>query len=159
MSEPDFGTARRDVTPLVLRTILFLSAATLALYIPFKYLTQLHAVTGFYAILFPLSGLLAAAGVVLAIKPEAACDCSTMARIGGGGLAIGWMATGLMCTASLTEMVQEMPLGGSVAMVHMLAQHVVLSMAILSFAIAPAWTARSFGAQAPLPMKGDEAAR
>lgn len=158
MSEQDFGTGRRDVTPLVLRAILFLSAATLALYIPFKYLTQLHAVTGFYAILFPLSGLLAAAGIVLAVKPEAACDYSTMARIGGGGLAIGWMATGLMCTASLTEMVQEMPLGGSVAMVHMLAQHVVLSMAIFSFAIAPARIARAFGARASLSMKGDEAA-
>ncbi len=146
MSEPGSATARRDLTPLVLRAILFLSAATLALYIPFKYATQLHAVTGLYAILFPLSGLLAVGGMVLAVKPEAACDCSTMTRAGGGGLAVLWMATGLMCTASLTEMVREMPLGGTVAMVHMLAQHVVLSMAILGFAISPRQTARIFGA-------------
>ncbi len=146
MSEPGSATARRDLTPSVLRAILFLSAATLALYIPFKYATQLHAVTGLYAILFPLSGLLAAGGMVLAVKPEAACDCATMTRVGGGGLAVLWMATGLMCTASLTEMVSETPLGGTVAMVHMLAQHVVLSMAILGFAIFPRHTARIFGA-------------
>ncbi len=159
MSEQDFGTARRDVTPLVLRAILFLSAATLALYIPFKYATQLHAITGLYAFLFPLSGLLAAGGLVLAVKPEVACDCSTAMRIGGGGLAFGWMATGLMCTASLTEMIREMPLGGSIAMVHMLAQHVVLSMAIFALAVAPARTARMFGAPVPLPTKRAEAIR
>ena len=149
MSESVSGRFRRERRPFVLRALLFLSAASLALYIPFKYATQLHAITGLYAFLFPLSGLLAAAGIVLAVKPEAACDCSTMTRIGGGGLAMGWMATGLMCTASLTEMVKEMPLGGSIAMVHMLAQHVVLSMAILAFAIAPARTARMSGAPEP----------
>ena len=159
MSEPGSAKARRDLTPVVLRAILFLSAATLALYLPFKYATQLHAVTGLYAILFPLSGLLAIGGMVLAVKPEAACDCSTMTRIGGGGLAVLWMATGLMCTASLTETVREMPLGGTIAMVHMLAQHVVLSMAILAFAIAPQRTARMFGAPEPLLTKRAEAIR
>ncbi len=157
MSEPGSAQARRDLTPLVLRAILFLSAATLALYIPFKYATQLHAVTGLYAILFPLSGLLAVGGMLLAVKPQAACDCSAMTRIGGGALAALWMATGLMCTASLTEMFREIPIGGTVAMIHMLAQHVVLSMAILTFAIAPQQTARMFGA--PLTTKRAEAVR
>ena len=54
-------------------------------------------------------------------------------------------------------MVKEMPLGGTVAMIHMLAQHVVLSMTILGFAVAPARTARMFGA--PLPTKRAEAIR
>jgi len=159
MSEPGSAKARRDLAPFVLRAILFLSAATLALYIPFKYATQLHAVTGLYAILFPLSGLLAMSGMVLAVKPEAACDCSAMTRIGGGGLAVSWMATGLMCTASLTEMVSEVPLGGTVAMVHMLAQHVVLSMAILGFAIAPRQTAHMFGAPESILTRHAEAVR
>ncbi len=155
MSEPFAPATRGDVTPAVLRVGLFLIAASLALYIPFKYATQLHAISGFYAVLFPLSGVLALAGMVLAIKPQAACDCSTAMRGGAGVIAGGWLATGLMCIPSLTETVQVMPLGGGIAMVHMLAQHVVLSMAILAFAIAPGRTARileasphRFGAEA-----------
>lgn len=159
MYEPVSAAVRRDLTSLILRTVLLLSAATLAHYIPFKYVTQLHAVTGLYALLFPLSGLLAVGGMVLAVKPEVACDWSTATRFGGGGLAVLWMVTGLMCTASLTEMVKEMPLGGSIAMVHMLAKHVVLSMAILAFAIAPERTARMFGAPAPVRNKGTRSIR
>ncbi len=144
--------ARREVTPAVLRGVLFLVAASLAVYIPFKYATQLHAISGLYAFLFPLSSVLALAGMVLAVKPRTACDCSTSMRGAAGTIAVGWMATGLMCISSLTETVREMPLGGSIAMVHMLAQHVVLSMAILAFAVAPGRTARMFGAGSAMRM-------
>ncbi len=153
MSDRFSASSRLDGTAIFLRIALFLSAATLALYIPFKYATQLHAITGIYAFLFPLSGLLAIAGIALSVKPQTACDCSTMTRGGAGVLAVGWMATGLMCVSSLTETVQEVPLGGTVAMVHMLAQHVVLSMAIIGFAIWPRRTAILFGAPMPVPAR------
>ncbi len=153
MSDRFSASPPLDGTAIFLRVVLFLSAATLALYIPFKYATQLHAITGIYAFLFPLSGLLAIAGITLSVRPQTACDCSTMTRGGAGVLAAGWMMTGLMCISSLTEMVQEVPLGGTVAMVHMLAQHVVLSMAIIAFAIWPRQTAISFGAPMPIPAR------
>jgi hypothetical protein len=136
------------MTPAILRTGLFLVAASLAFYIPYKYATQLHAITGFYAFLFPLSGVLALAGMVLAVKPQAACDCSGSMRGGAGIIAAGWMATGLMCIPSLTETVRVMPLGGAFAMFHMLTQHVVLPLAILAFAVSPYRAARVFGASA-----------
>lgn len=153
MSDRFSAAPRPDAMAIVLRVVLFLSAATLALYIPFKYLTQLHATTGIYAFLFPLSGLLAIAGITLSVKPQTACDCSTMTRGGAGVLAVGWMATGLMCVSSLSEMVLEVPLGGTIAMVHMLTQHVVLSMAILAFAIWPRRTAILFGTPMPVPAR------
>jgi len=143
--------------PAILRAGLFLIAFSLALYIPFKYATQLHAITGLYAFLFPLSGLLALAGMVLSVKPQAACDCSGTIRTGGGVLAGLWMATGLMCIPSLTETVRVMPLGGAFAMFHMLTQHVVLPMAILAFAFSPGRTARIFGASSPSALRGSEA--
>jgi len=150
MSDGFSASPRLDGTAIFLRVVLFLSAATLALYIPFKYATQLHAINGIYAFLFPLSGLLAIAGITLSVRPQTACDCSTMTRGGAGVLAVGWIATGLMCISSLTETVQEVPLRGTVAMVHMLAQHVVLSMAIIAFAIWPQRTAIIFGAPIPV---------
>ena len=143
--------------PAILRAGLFLIAFSLALYIPFKYATQLHAITGLYAFLFPLSGLLALAGMVLSVKPQAACDCSGTIRTGGGVLAGLWMATGLMCIPSLTETVRVMPLGGAFAMFHMLTQHVVLPMAILAFAFSPGRTARIFGASSPSALRDSEA--
>ncbi len=146
MSESRSFPAGRSMTPAILRTGLFLIAASLAIYIAYKYATQLHAIAGFYAFLFPLSGVLALAGMVLAVKPQAACDCSGSMRGGAGIIAAGWMATGLMCIPSLTETVRVMPLGGAFAMFHMLTQHVVLPMAILAFALSPHRTARIFGA-------------
>lgn len=143
--------------PAILRAGLFLIAFSLALYIPYKYATQLHAITGLYAFLFPLSGLLALAGMVLSVKPQAACDCSGTMRAGGGVLAGLWMATGLMCIPSLTETVRAMPLGGSFAMFHMLTQHVVLPMAILAFAFLPGRTARILGASGPSELRRSEA--
>ena len=153
MSDHISVAPRLDTMAIFLRVVLFLSAVTLALYIPFKYATQLHATTGIYAFLFPLSGLLAIAGITLSVKPQTACDCSTMTRRGAGVLAVAWLVTGLLCVSSLSEMILEMPLGGTIAMVHMLAQHVVLSMAILAFAIWPRRTAILFGAPVPVPAR------
>ncbi len=149
MFEPLSSPASRSAAPAILRVGLFLIAASLALYIPYKYAFQPHAITGLYAFAFPFSGLLALGGMALAIKPEAACDCSGSMRAGFGLIAALWMVVGLRCIPSLAEMVQESPLRGGFATFQMTAQHIVLSLAVLAFAIAPGQTARLFGGSRP----------
>ena len=135
------GTGRSPAA-MLFRAALFAAAASLAAYIPYKYATQLHAIDGLYAFLFPLSSLLAAAGIILAIRPQKACECGATLRGGAGALALLWLATGLMCGPTLAEAIARSPLHGSIATFHMVAQHVFLSLSILAFAIAPAWMAR-----------------
>ncbi len=146
MFEPLASSLSRPAAAAILRAGLFLLAASLAVYIPYKYATQFHAVTGLYAFAFPLSAVLAFAGMVLAVRPEAGCSCSGSMRAGVGGIAALWMVVGLLCVPSLAEMIREMPLGGAFATFHMTMQHVVLSAAILAFAVAPNRMARSLGA-------------
>lgn len=136
----------------LLRAALFLAAASLAAYIPYKYATQLHAVTGFYAFLFPLSALLAAAGIFAAVKPDKACDCSVPVRSGVAALSLLWLATGVMCVGSLTEAVIEHPMHGSIATFHMMAQHVFLSLMLLALALAPQRMAKAMGVE-PAPQR------
>ena len=137
----------------LLRAALFAAAASLAAYIPYKYATQLHAVEGFYAFLFPLSALLAAAGMFVAAKPAKACDCGVTMRSGIAALSVLWLATGVMCVGTLTEAVIEHPLHGSIATFHMLAQHVFLSLALLAFALRPSWMASALGVAASAPQQ------
>lgn len=127
----------RAVLPLTFRVLLFGAAASLAVYIPFKYATQLHAVTGLYAFLFPLSGLLAAAGIVLSLRPRAACALNLSMRFGLGSVAVLWSATGALCLPSLAASVARAPAAGLLATFHMTAQHLFLSLTVLAFAIAP----------------------
>ena len=129
------------------RVALFLAAASLAAYIPYKYATQLHAASGPYAFLFPLSGLLAIAGMWLAVKPRTACDCNVPMRGAVGALSVLWMATGVQCVKMLTAGVIDDPLHGSIAFFHMLAQHVFLSLSLLTFAFFPQRMARWLGVQ------------
>ena len=136
----------------LLRAALFLAAASLAAYIPYKYATQLHAVTGFYAFLFPLSTLLAAAGIFAAVKPDKACDCGVTMRSGVAALSLLWLATGVMCVGSLTEAVIEHPMHGSIATFHMIAQHVFLSLMLLAIALAPQRMAKAMGVE-PAPQR------
>ena len=128
------------------RAALFGAGASLAAYIVYKYATQLHATSGLYAFLFPLSALLAAAGMIVAVKPEKACDCGATMRTGVGALAGLWLVTGMLCVGSLTQSVIEHPLRGSLATLQMLAQHVFLSLALIAFAWAPRRMAKAFGA-------------
>ena len=83
------------------RAALFAAAASLAAYIPYKYATQFHAISGLYAFLFPLSAVLAAAGMIVAVKPEKACDCGTTMRTGLAALAGLWLVTGMMCVGTV----------------------------------------------------------
>jgi len=129
----------------LLRAALFATAASLALYIPYKYATQLHAIVGLYAFLFPLSALLAMAGLVFAVKPGKACDCGVTMRSGIAALSVLWLATGVMCAGMLTRAILEQPLQGSIATLHMLVQHVFLSLVLIAFAWAPESVARAFG--------------
>jgi hypothetical protein len=130
---------------LIFRAALLLSALGLAAYIPFKYATQLHAFSGIYAFLFPLSGLLALAGIVVAVKPETACSCGMPMRSGIGALSLLWMVTGVLCVKSLAVGVMNDPAQGSIAMIHMLSQHVFLSLSLLSFAFFPERMVRALG--------------
>lgn len=139
-----------------LRIGLLAAAVSLAAYIPFKYATQLHAMEGAYAFLFPLSSLLALAGIILAVRPRCACDCGVAVRSSLGALAVLWLATGLLCVRTLTLGILDNPLGGSFAMLHMLVQHVFLSLTVLAFALRPIRAATLLGDEAR-PTRADGA--
>lgn len=137
------------VAGVLFRVLLFAAAASLAAYIPFKYATQLHALQGIYAFLFPLSGVLAAAGILLALKPQVACQCATPVRAGVAALAGLWLVTGLLCVPSLMASIDKSPAGGLFATFHMLAQHIFLSASVLAFAFAPHRVLDALGAAPP----------
>ena len=136
---------RFQIVGVLFRVALFAAAASLAAYIPYKYATQLHAVQGFYAFVFPLSALLAMAGIVAAVSPTKACDCGTTVRSGVAALSVLWLATGVMCVGTLTATVIADSLHGSIATFHMIAQHVFLSLALIAFATMPSRMASALG--------------
>ena len=145
------------VGPMIFRVALFAAAASLAFYIPFKYATQMHVMQGLYAFLFPLSGILALAGMALAIRPRLGCSCGDMdaqigvpLRAGVGAIAVLWMVNGMLCVPTLAAMIQHSVWGGAFAAVHLTAQHIFLSSAILAFAFAPYWMARKLGVTADI---------
>ena len=146
-------TRRTQVLGWVFRAALFAAAASLAAYIPYKYATQLHALQGLYAFLFPLSALLAGAGIVFAVKPEKACDCGTTMRSGIAAVSVLWLATGMMCVGSLTDAVVANPLHGSIATFHMITQHVFLSLALIAFAAMPSRMAGALGVATASPRR------
>lgn len=129
--------AKTAVPSKLFRIGLFAAAASLAGYIPYKYATQLHTAQGLYGFMFPLSAVLAAAGIVLAFRPRKACDCSVGVRAGVGVLAGLWLVAGVICVPALAEAVAKNPAGGLFATFQMFAQHVFLSLSVLAFAVAP----------------------
>lgn len=137
--------SRTPISGWAFRAALFVAAAWLAVYIPFKYATQLHAISGLYAFAFPLSAILALAGMVVAWKPRSACDCSVPVRAGVGAVSVLWLVTGMLCVKSLAEGIVENPLRGTFATFQMAAQHVFLSLSLLAFAIVPLRMARALG--------------
>jgi len=137
--------ARPPIGWTLFRVGLLAAALSLAAYIPYKYATQLHAIQGLYAFLFPLSAVLAVVGIVLALQPKKACDCSAGVRAGIGVLAGLWLVTGVLCVPTLVEAITKNPAGGLFAAFHMSAQHVFLSLAIIAFAVAPRTMANKLG--------------
>lgn len=132
------------------RAALFGAAASLAAYVPYKYLTELHAVEGMYAFLFPLAPILAIAGMLLAVRPSSGCDCGVGVRSGVGALGILWLATGMLCTKSLAVGVMAAPLAGLLAAFQMFVQHVFLSLAVLAIAWKPLAMSTWLKASSPL---------
>lgn len=137
-----------DKKPLagwIFRGTLMVAAVTLAIYIPYKYATQLHAVTGLYAFLFPMSGLLALAGITLAWKPTLGCSCGMPLRAGFGSISVLWLCTGLLCVSSLASGVMNDPVQGSIAVGHMVLQHIILTFSLLAFVLFPDGVVRWLG--------------
>lgn len=142
----------------VYRWVMFAAAASLAAYIPYKYATKLHAIEGLYAFLFPLSSVLAIAGIVLAIRPGLVFRVPLLPRAVVGAVAVGWMATGMLCAKSLTLGVIENPGPGTFAVFHMLVQHVVLSVQVAALALAPRALYQQLGVEPPAGADASEAA-
>ena len=138
-------TQQRINGALIFRIALFLAAASLAAYIPFKYATSLHAISGLYAFMFPLSGILAIAGMAFAIKPTMACDCGGGLDSSVAGVSVLWGVTGMACTGSLFSMVMATPTAGLFATFHMLAQHIFLPASLLAFIFARSWMLNKLG--------------
>lgn len=145
-----------------LRALLFVAGLTLVGYIDYRYSFFQPPDHGtVYGVIFPLSALLALAGMVLAFRPYA------LARVPGqAGLALRsgitayggvWMATGMMCASSLARGAVKAPLGGSVDLLHMLLQHVFLPLGVVALAWAPERVARWTGAPEEAPA-GDASA-
>lgn len=142
----------RSVLAVVLRSALALTALSLLVYIPFRYLSSPPEFGGFlgtgYALLFPLSGVLAAAALVAAWRPgvlealergrEPGDDGRRALLRGGlGAYGVSWMAMGLMCLPSLTALAAVSPVEGMFSGVHMTAQHVFLGAAAVGAAVSP----------------------
>lgn len=141
----------------IYRLAVLAAGASLAVYIPFKYATQLHAISGLYAFLFPLSAVLAVAGAVAGLKPDLIFQGPLWARAVLGVIGAGWLATGMLCVPSLASLTLKTPVAGLVAVAHMLLQHVVLSLGVVALALAPEATYRLFGV--PVPRQAEEMAR
>lgn len=137
---------------MTFRAVLLLSGLSLVGYVAYRYtLFQPPSAGSLYGTIFPLSLLLAGAGIVLAVRPDT-LDQLRGPRgfaVRGGLTAFGavWMATGAMCVASFARAIPEAPLGGTIDMVHMLSDHVVLPLGIAALAWAPARVARWLGAR------------
>lgn len=121
----------------ILRVLVFLAGSSLVGYIPYKYATQPDALVGIYGFLFPLSSLVALAGILLAVRPEIGFRLPFWLRTGLATIAMGWIATGVLCIPTLTNTVIAAPLRGLFATFHMTAQHVFLSFAVVFGFLAP----------------------
>lgn len=119
------------------RFVLLAAAVSLLAYIPYKYATGLHATQGVYFYLFPLSGVVALLGIVLSVRPALGFRLPLWARAGVATVAMGWIATGILCIPSLTRMTLAAPLAGLFATFHMAAQHLFLSGAVVFLLLAP----------------------
>ena len=156
MSDITIPRSSIAIGPLLFRIALFAAAASLVVYIPYKYANTAHALTGLYAFLFPMSSILGLVGMALAIKPEASCSCNMVTRVGFGTFSALWIVTGIQCIPHLTEMIEKNALGGVIATAHMSIQHILLSLVIIAFAIAPYWMTLKLGRSGDLGKLGNE---
>ena len=126
----------------ILRLALGLTALSLWAYIPYRYAVRPPAFEGvlgsLYAIVFPLSALLALGALAVAWRPR------ILERVGPSGLrAAGvfggiWLLVGFLCVPRLTALTATEPLKGAVSTVHMTAQHMFLGLVAMASAWRPA---------------------
>lgn len=141
----------RRALGVVLRVAAAATALSLFVYVPYRYAVRPPEFVGFlgsaYAVLFPLSLLLAAAALRVAWRPEALSRLDAERGPGrvsrkwkwGIGLYGGaWVAMGLMCIPSLTALAEVSPIQGLFSTVHMTAQHVFLGFGAVVAAARPA---------------------
>lgn len=139
----------RRALGLVLKVVAGATALSLFVYVPYRYVVRPPEFVDFlgsaYALLFPLSLLLAAAALRVAWRPEvlSRLDSGRAARSGARRWAIGvygglWVAMGLMCVPSLTALAEVSPIQGLFSTVHMTAQHVFLGFGAVAAAARPA---------------------
>jgi hypothetical protein len=139
----------RRALGVVLRVAAGAAALSLFVYVPYRYAARPPEFGGFlgstYALLFPLSLVLAAAALRVAWRPGGLARLGSKRESGSGAWrwAIGlyggsWLAMGLMCVPSLTALADVSPIQGLFATVHMTAQHVFLGFGAVAAAVRPA---------------------
>lgn len=140
----DASSARR-VRGTVLRSAFALTAASLLLYVPYRYAVRPPEFGGFfgtgYALLFPLSALLAVAALAVTAKPgmlRGLDDAGPAWRSALGLYGGTWVLMGLMCLPSLTSLAAISPVKGLFSTIHMTAQHVLLGFGAVAVAVDPA---------------------
>lgn len=141
---------------MLLRGVLLLASLGLFAYIVFRYTLYLPPEHGsVYGKIFPLSALLAASGVALAVQPFLFRDLpgpgGTILRVGLTGVSGFWMATGLLCAHSLARGAMTAPLGGTFDLLHMVSDHVILPLGIMALVWVPSTIAHRLGGERPEP--------
>lgn len=148
VEEAFMGSSKsRSTRSAVLRVLLALTAVSLFVYVPYRYVTRPPEFGGFlgtsYALLFPLSVLLAGLALQAAWRPRVldrleSAGRGTAGRWGLGVYGGAWVLMGLMCVPSLTALAAHSPVEGLFATIHMTAQHVFLGFGALAVAVDPA---------------------
>jgi len=128
------GTKRRWK---IARAVLLLSGLSLAAYMPWKAATQFESLRSIYGPWFLQGAVVAAAGVLLMIRPVTGLRLPLILRLGVGVAAVLWMRTGLLCTPSLIDTITASPAAGLFATFHMFVQHILLSVGVLLVATVP----------------------
>lgn len=126
------------------RVALGVVALSLWAYIPYRYATRPPGVEGVlgtaYTVLFPLAAVLALAALVAAWRPALVERLAARPWLRGalGAYGATWLVMGLMCVPSLQATAAAAPLKGTIATLHMTAQHVFLGLAAVGAAWRPA---------------------
>lgn len=148
MSAPSARRVRRTI----LRVAFALTALSLFVYVPYRYAVRPPELGGFfgtgYALLFPLSAVLAAGALAAAWKPEilrSLGDTSPGWRAVLGLYGGTWVLMGLMCLPSLTSLAAVSPVKGLLSTIHMTAQHVLLGFGAVAVAVEPSTAAGILG--------------
>lgn len=132
----------------VLRIAFALTAVSLLFYVPYRYAVRPPEFGGFfgtgYALLFPLSAVLAVATLFATWKPDLLRGLE--GRSAGWRYALGlyggsWVLMGLMCLPTLSALAAVSPVEGLFSTIHMTAQHVLLGFGAVAVAVDPSTAA------------------